>query len=56
MRRVLLVLVAGAMLSGCSMFQNTYDEQARTQCEQDTRAPDRGECLDRVDQNRRDRE
>lgn len=55
MRRVFLILIAGIALSGCSIFQGAYDEQARTQCEQETRAPERGECLDRVDQNRRER-
>jgi len=57
MRRVLFLMLAAAALSGCvSMFDNAYDEQARTQCEQESGPRDRGGCLDRVDENRRGRE
>jgi len=57
MRRIVLSLVALVALSGCmGVLENAYDEQARSQCEQDTRPRERGGCLDRADQARRDRD
>jgi uncharacterized protein YceK len=57
MRRLLLVMLAAASLSGCiSIIDNAYDEQSRTQCEQETRPSDRGGCLDRVDRHRQQRD
>lgn len=53
MKRVLVVFAAMFALSGCA---GMYDERARQECEQETRAGDRGACLDRVDQHRRDRD
>lgn len=56
-RRIILVLTAAAALSGCvSLLESTYDERARSECDRDTRAGDRGACYDRVEQNRRERE
>jgi hypothetical protein len=56
MRRFLLALAAAATLGGCvSMFENAYDSRARHDCDRGASARDRGECYDRVDQNRRER-
>ncbi len=56
MGRIILAVTAAALLSGCAgVLGDVYDEQARTECEQNTDARERGACLDRVDQNRRDR-
>jgi hypothetical protein len=56
MRRFLLALAAAAVLGGCmSLFEGGYDSRARHECDRDTRAGERGECYDRVDQNRRER-
>lgn len=56
MRRVLLVLIASATLSGCiSMLEDGYDSRARHECDRSTRAGERGACYDRVDQHRRER-
>jgi hypothetical protein len=56
MRRVLLSLVAAAVLSGCaSTLQNVYDKQALSECDQIGAPSDRSSCYDRVAQNRRER-
>lgn len=56
MRQLLLIVLAAATLTGCiSTLDGAYDEQSRTQCEQETSARDRGECLDRVDRQRQQR-
>lgn len=53
MRRIMAMLMAVFILAGCASL---YDDQARRQCEEETRASDRGACLDRVDQQRRERD
>jgi hypothetical protein len=56
-RRALFGLAALLVLGGCiDTLQNAYDERARDQCEQDNRPRERGGCLDRADQARRDRD
>jgi len=56
MRRVLLACAAMLALSGCvSLIDSAYDDQARSECDQQSAAR-RGACYDRVDQHRRDRE
>lgn len=56
MRRFLLALIASATLGGCiSMLESGYDSRARHDCDRSTSAGQRGECYDRVDQNRRER-
>lgn len=56
MRQLILSLAALMALSGCvSSLESAYDEHARTECERETSTSQRGACLDRVDQNRRDR-
>lgn len=53
MRRFVVAALAVLALGGCaSSIENAYDEHARSECERDTRPSDRGQCLDRVDQNR----
>jgi hypothetical protein len=54
MRKLLLIVCAAAMLSGCIAFDDMYDDQARTECDRETTSHERGECYDRVDQNRRE--
>lgn len=57
MRLFLFALLASATLGGCiSTLENGYDSRSRHQCDQSTRAGERGACYDRVDQNRRERE
>lgn len=42
---MLVLLAAVAVLSGCaSTLQNAYDEQSRTQCEQENHGRDRINC------------
>jgi uncharacterized protein YceK len=53
MRRILLVLLAAASLSGCA---GLFDDTARRECDVNTRANERGACYDRIDQDRRERE
>jgi hypothetical protein len=55
MRRVLFVLLAAAALGGCLSIDTMFDDRAREECDQETSPRERGECYDRVDQNRRDR-
>jgi hypothetical protein len=55
MRKLLLALAELTVLGGCiSMIENAYDDQARSECDRESGARDRGACYDRVDQNRRD--
>ena len=55
MKRLAFAVLAAAWLGGCaSMLDDAYDEQARSQCERESRPSDRGECLDRVDRIRRE--
>jgi uncharacterized protein YceK len=57
MRRILLVIAAAALLSGCAgILSDAYDEQARSQCVEETDPNARRACLDRVEQNRRERD
>lgn len=53
MRRFILAVFAAAMLSGCAL-DNMYDEHARDECDREATPRERGECYDRVDQNRRE--
>jgi hypothetical protein len=56
MLRGIVAALAAVLLAGCvSTIQGAYDEHAREECERETSPRDRGACLDRVDQNRRDR-
>lgn len=56
MRRVLLAVLAAAALGGCaSAFENAYDDRARSECDRNSRASERGACYDRIEQNRRER-
>jgi hypothetical protein len=55
MRRFLFALAAAATLGGCaSTLEGAYDSRARSECDRSTGARDRGECYDRIDQNRRE--
>ncbi len=54
MRNLILVACAALALGGCIAFDDMYDDQARTECDRSTTPRERGECYDRVDQNRRD--
>ena len=57
MARLVLAALAAVLLSGCvSLLDDAYDDQARSQCDQETRPSQRGACHDGVDQNRRERE
>lgn len=57
MRRLILAMAALVVLGGCvETLQGAYNEQARTRCERDSGPRDRGDCLDRVEQSRRDRD
>ena len=53
MRKLVLAAVAAVMLSGCAL-DSMYDDHARDECDQETTSRQRGECYDRVDQNRRE--
>lgn len=56
MRRFFFALIASATLGGCiSTLEGGYDSRAREECDQSTRASERGACYDRVEQNRRER-
>ncbi|MEQ1619350.1 MAG: hypothetical protein ABL883_13520 [Terricaulis sp.] len=56
MKRLAFAVLAAVWLGGCvSMLDDAYDEQARSQCERESRPSERGECLDRVDRIRRER-
>lgn len=55
LRKFAVLIAAAITLSGCiSLFEDAYDDQARSQCEQE-RPSERGGCLDRVEENRRER-
>lgn len=57
MRRIVLTVLASVWLASCaSLLEDSYDDQARSQCERETRPSERGACLDRVDRIRRERE
>jgi hypothetical protein len=51
-----VIAFAAAMLGGCIALDEMYDDHARTECDRETTPRDRGECHDRVDQHRRDRD
>ena len=53
MRRLILVACAAFTLGGCAL-DTMYDDHARTECDQETSPRQRGECYDRVEQNRRE--
>jgi hypothetical protein len=56
MRRALFAILAAMTLSGCiSTLDGAYDDHARSECDRETSARDRGSCHDRVDENRRNR-
>lgn len=55
MARLVLVVLALALLSGCALLQGEYDERAHSECDQEAGSR-RGACHDRVDENRRERE
>jgi hypothetical protein len=45
MRKLLLVLVAAAMLSGCvSMLQDAYDDQRERDCQEEHYGRERIDC------------
>jgi uncharacterized protein YcfL len=45
MRKMLVLLVAAAMLAGCaSSIQGAYDDRAQRQCEEENHGRDRLEC------------
>lgn len=45
MRKMLLLLAAAAVLSGCaSTIQGAYDERSRQQCEEENYGRDRLNC------------
>jgi hypothetical protein len=52
-RRILFVLIAAGALGACASM---YDDEARRECDRTTRASERGECYDQVDQRRRERD
>jgi hypothetical protein len=53
MRKLIFAACAALTVSGCAL-DNMYDDHARTECDRETTPRERGECYDRVDQNRRD--
>lgn len=53
MRKLLLAACAVLALGGCAL-DTMYDDHARDECDRETTPQQRGECYDRVDQNRRD--
>ncbi len=55
MARLVLAALAAAMLSGCFLLQDGYDDRAHRECDQEAGSR-RGACHDRVDENRRERE
>lgn len=55
MARLVLAALAAALLSGCALLQDEYDERAHSECDQEVGSR-RGVCHDRVDENRRERE
>jgi len=45
MRKVLLMLAAAMVLSGCmSSLQGAYDDRRQRECERENRGPDRINC------------
>lgn len=57
MRGFVVIALAALMLGGCvSTLEHAYDERAQAECDQATRGTARGQCYDRVDDNRRDRD
>lgn len=58
MRRlhVACAVLSAMLLSGCvSTVEGAYDNHARAECDRETSPRQRGECYDRIDQNRRER-
>lgn len=56
--RAVLGLAAAPLLlalAGCLNWQGTYDEAARSQCRSSPDASERRACLDRVQDNSRDK-
>ena len=53
MRKLVLAACVAFALGGC-VLDTMYDDHARSECDSDTSPRDRGECYDRVDQNRRE--
>ncbi len=53
MRKLIVLACAAALLSGCAL-DNMYDDHARTECDREATPRERGECYDRVYQNRRE--
>lgn len=55
MRRAAFAMLSALFLSGCvSIIDDAYDDQARRQCDESGGSV--GECYDRVDEHRRDRD
>jgi|CXWL01.1.fsa_nt_gi hypothetical protein len=55
MRKSAIAALAALMLGGCmSTLEDIYDDRGREECERETRPNERGECLDRHEQNRRE--
>lgn len=55
--RLIVAALSALALSGCAgLLAQKYDQHARTECEQQVEPRDLGECLDRVEQRRRDRD
>ena len=56
MRRIVAMFLGALALSGCvSLFEDAYDDQARSQCDERS-SRDRGACYDEVDRRRRERD
>lgn len=56
MKRSAFAILAVLWLGGCaSILGDAYDDQARSECERESRPSERGECLDRIDRIRRER-
>jgi hypothetical protein len=58
MRRTIISCIALALLAapaaGCvSSIEGAYDDQARSECDQQTAGSQRSDCYDKVDENRR---
>lgn len=53
MARLSVVLLTLIALAGCGTLQSAYNSRARHECDRSTRASERGDCYDRVDQNAR---
>jgi hypothetical protein len=56
MLRSIAAALAVLVVSACvSSIESAYDEHARSECDRESAASERGACYDRVEQSRRDR-